>query len=208
MWFREDVVRRYVCKSPEEINRLSYFFRFRWFICNRGYLLSCSFTATHEIFSYKDPLRLRKTFTPIVVIIWNYASFSDHACLPSGDSFDGLDSCSHSPSVSGCLGLWHVPGGPISWNARDPAQSLSLCFCLGREERFWKFRWNTLESFQTLRLISFSLSGILFFSLIDPRYPSISQDVFVVNPTEGFLEANSSFTSQTKTTLKVTFTSK
>ena len=177
MWFREDVVRRYLCKSPEEINRLSYFFRFRWFICNRGYLLSCSFTATHEIFNYKDPLRLRKTFTPIVVIIWNYASFSDHACLPSGDSFDGLDSCSHSPSVSGCLGLWHVPGGPISWNARDPAQSLSLCFCLGREERLsLKIPMKhagiisdvTIDLFLTLR-DSFFLLNRSTLSLYQPR---------------------------------------
>ncbi|XP_078378630.1 deleted in lung and esophageal cancer protein 1-like isoform X2 [Oculina patagonica] len=42
----------------------------------------------------------------------------------------------------------------------------------------------------------------------DPRYPSVSRDVFVVNPTEGYLEANTSFTAKTKTLLKITFTAK
>lgn len=64
----------------------------------------------------------------------------------------------------------------------------------------------SVEMHVTLRNPSRSASA--WVAKKDPRYPSISQDVFVVNPTEGFLEANSSFTSQTKTTLKVTFTSK
>jgi len=42
----------------------------------------------------------------------------------------------------------------------------------------------------------------------DPRYPAVSRDVFVVNPTEGYLEANTSFTAKTKTLLKITFTAK
>jgi len=42
----------------------------------------------------------------------------------------------------------------------------------------------------------------------DPRYPAVSQQVFVVSPTEGFLEANTSHIARTKTTLKITFTAK
>lgn len=48
----------------------------------------------------------------------------------------------------------------------------------------------------------------LFFVFTDPRYPSISQQVFVVTPIEGFLEANTSLVARTKTTLKITFTAK
>ena len=44
--------------------------------------------------------------------------------------------------------------------------------------------------------------------LADPRYPSISRDVLFVIPTEGYLEANTSFTAKTKTLLKITFTAK
>lgn len=42
----------------------------------------------------------------------------------------------------------------------------------------------------------------------DSRYPPVCQQVFVVSPTEGFLEANTSLVAWTKTTLKVTFTAK
>ena len=51
-------------------------------------------------------------------------------------------------------------------------------------------------------------SFIAYFFFTDPRYPSVSRDVFVVNPTEGYLEANTSFTAKTKTPLKITFTAK
>lgn len=53
-----------------------------------------------------------------------------------------------------------------------------------------------------------SQSGSAWIAKKDPRYPPVSQQVFVVSPSEGFLEAYASLVSRTKATIKVTFTAK
>lgn len=59
-----------------------------------------------------------------------------------------------------------------------------------------------------ITLYNRSQSASAWIAKKDPRYPLVSQQVFDVSPTEGFLEAKTTIVSQTKTTLKVTFTAK